>query len=168
MNQVIATVSNLFLLIFVNTILFWEKYEFLGIDIRGQSLGEVFNDLKSGKMNNELEYKHYRAVNGNKSQVRDAAFKLLRLILLSDFEDERKDSAKVFNAVLFVMPHSSTFKGRTRRVVRAANEERFVPSVKQRATLDQWAKADGAEWVAEQDGDATTEEEESDHYFDLA
>jgi hypothetical protein len=94
---------------------------------------EQFEKLK-------LEYKHYRAVKGNKSKARDAAFKLLHLILLSDFKDETKDSAKVFNAVLFVMSHSSTFKWRTRCVVRAAYEERFVPSVKQRASLDQWEK----------------------------
>lgn len=92
----------------------------------------------------------------------------MHLILLNDFKDETKDSAKVFNAVLFVMSHSSTFKWRTRRVVRAADEERFVPSVKQRAKLDQWAKGDGTERVAEEDRDATTEEEESDHYFDSA
>ena len=42
-----------------------ETYEFLGVDILdGQSINEIFNDLKSGKTDYELEYKYYRAVKG--------------------------------------------------------------------------------------------------------
>ena len=142
-----------------------ETYEFLGVDILGgQSINEVFNDLKSGKTDYELEYKSYRAVEGNKSKARDTAFKLLYSILLGEFKDETKDSAKVFNAVLFVVSHSGTFKWRTRSVVRAAYEERFVLSTKQRARLDQWEKGDAAKRAADDDGDATTEEEVLDYY----
>jgi hypothetical protein len=142
-----------------------ETYEFLGVDILGgQSINEVFNDLKSGKTDYELEYKYYRAVKGNKSKARDTAFKLLYLILLGEFKDETKDSAKVFNAVLFVVSHSGTFKWRTRSVVRAAYEERFVLSAKQRARLDQWEKGDAAKRAADDDDDVTTEEEVSDYY----
>jgi hypothetical protein len=138
-----------------------ETYEFLGVDILGgQSINDIYNDLKSGKTDYELEYKYYRAVKGNKSKARDTAFKLLYLILLGEFKDETKDSAKVFNAVLFVVSHSGTFKWRTRSVVRAAYEERFVPSTKQRARLDQWEKGDATKRAADDDGDATTEEEE--------
>ena len=44
-----------------------ETDEFLGVDILGgQSINEIFNDLKSSKTDYELEYKYYRAVKGNK------------------------------------------------------------------------------------------------------
>jgi hypothetical protein len=142
-----------------------ETYDFLGVDILGgQSISEIFRDLKSGKTDYELEYKYCRAVKGNKSKARDTAFKLLYLILLGEFKDETEDSVKVYNAVLFVMSHSGTFKWRTRTVVRAAYEERFVVSTKQRAGLDQWEKRDAARLAAEDDGDATTEEEKISYY----
>jgi len=57
------------------------------------------------------------------------------MIVLGEFKDETKESAKIFNAVLFVVSHSGTFKWRTRSVVRAAYEERFVISTKQRAMV---------------------------------
>jgi hypothetical protein len=137
-----------------------ETYELLCVDIlSGQSIDQIFNDLKSGKSDYELEYKRYREVKGNKSKARDTAFKLLYLILLGEFQDEMKDSAKIFNAVLFVVSHSGTFKRRTRTMVRAAYEDRFVISTKQRARLDQWEKTDPAKLAAEDNGDVTTEEE---------
>jgi hypothetical protein len=143
-----------------------DTYEFLCVDILGgQSVNEIFDDLKSGKSDYELEYKRYREVKGNKSKARDAAFKLLYLILLGEFKDETRDSAKIFNTVLFLVSHSGTFKWRTKRVVRAAYEERFVVSTKQRASLDRWEKADAAELAAEEDSDVTTEEEMSDCYY---
>jgi hypothetical protein len=80
------------------------------------------------------------------------------------FEDETKDSVKVHNAVIFVVSHANTFKWRTRKVVRAAYEERFVISVKQRAGLDKWEKTDAAKLANEDEGDVTTEEEESVYY----
>ena len=102
-----------------------DTYDFLCADVLGgQSANEIFSDLKSCKANYDLELK------GNKSKARDAAFKLLYLILLGEFEDETKDSIKVFNAVLFVVSHPGTFKWRTRSMVRAAYEERFVLSTK--------------------------------------
>jgi hypothetical protein len=81
--------------------------------------------------------------------------------------DEIKDSAKVFNAVLYLVSHAATFKWRTRSVVRDAYEERFVVSAKQTAALDKWEKKDPAKLAVEDAGDATTEEEkESDCYYD--
>lgn len=142
-----------------------DTYELLCIDILGgQSINEIFTDLKSGK--NDYEYGSYREIKGNKSKARDTAFKLLYLILLGEFQDETKDSAKVFNAVLFVVSHWGTFKWRTRSVVRAAYEERFIISAKQRAGLDQWEKMDAAKLAEEDDDDVTTEEEDSDCYYD--
>lgn len=87
------------------------------------------------------------------------AFKLLYLILLGDFGDEVKDSNKVLNAVLFVVSHAGIFKWRTRTVVRAASEERFVVSENQRSRLDKWEKGEAAKEASERDGDATTSEE---------
>lgn len=62
---------------------------------------------------------------------------------------------------MFIVSHANTFKWRTRKVVRAAYEERFVISVKQRAGLDKWEKKDEAKLAVEDDGDVTTEKEDS-------
>jgi hypothetical protein len=67
--------------------------------------------------------------------------------------------------VLYLVSHAATFKWRTRSVVRAAYEERFVVSAKQKAGLDKWEKKDTAKLAVEDTGDVTTEEEESDGYF---
>ena len=50
-------------------------------------------------------------------------------------------------------------------MVRAAYEERFVVSPKQKAALDKWEKKDPAKLAVEDAGDVTTEEEESDCYY---
>jgi len=144
-----------------------ETYQFLCVDVLArQSINEIFSDLKSGQSEYEQEYKRYREIKGDKSKARDAALKLLYLILLGEFKDETKDSAKVFNTVLYLVSHSGTFKWRTRKVIRAAYEERFVISTKQRASLDRWEKTDAAKLAVEDDGDVTTEEEEmSDCYY---
>ncbi|MCJ1369660.1 hypothetical protein MMC20_000872 [Loxospora ochrophaea] len=136
-----------------------KTYELLCIDVLGgQTINEIFNDLRSGKYDDE-------PVKANRAKARDTAFRLLYLMLLGEFQDEAKDSAKIFNAVLFVVSHSATFKWRTRKVLRAAYEERFVISTKQKARLDQWEKTDAAKLAAEDAGDVTTEEE-SDCYYD--
>jgi len=142
-----------------------DTYEFLLVDVLGgQSINEIFNDLKSGQSDYDREER--REIKGDKSKARDTAFKLLYLILLGDFKDETRDSAKVFNAVLYLVSHAATFKWRTRSVVRAAYEERFVISTKQRASLDRWEKTDAAKLAVEDAGDVTTEEEGSDGYYD--
>lgn len=145
-----------------------ETYEFLGIDVLSgdrQSTDSLFTDLKAGKSDYALEYKHhYTEIKGDKSKARDAAFKLLYLMLLGEFTgDEVKHGAKVFDAVLFVVSHSGTFGWKARSVVRAAYEERFVVSGKQMARLDQWEKGEGAE--REEDDDTTTDDEVEDYYF---
>ena len=140
-----------------------ETYDYLRIDVLGgQSINEIFSDLKSGQSDYDREER--REIKGNKSKARDTAFKLLYSILLGDFKDETKDSAKVFNAVLYLVSHAATFKWRTRSVVRAAFEERFVFSAKQKAALDKWEKMDAAKLAEEDAGDVTTEEE-SDCYY---
>jgi hypothetical protein len=142
-----------------------ETYQFLCVDVlSGQSINEIFPDLKSGKNDYERDYGRYQEIKGDKSKARDTAFKLLYLILLGEFKNEAKDAAKLFNAVLYVVSHSGTFKWRTRTAVRAAYEERFVLSAKQRAGLDKWEKGDSAKQAADDDGNMTTEEEVSDYY----
>jgi hypothetical protein len=145
-----------------------ETYEFLCIDVLGgQSLNEIIGGLKAGKKDHKRMDKLLKFIKADRSKARDAAFKLLYLILRGEFEDETKDSTKVYNAVMFIVSHAHTFQSRTRKVVRAAYEERFFVSVKQRAGLDKWEKTDAAE-LAEEDedeNDVTTEEEEEPIYF---
>ncbi|KFY34111.1 hypothetical protein V494_07052 [Pseudogymnoascus sp. VKM F-4513 (FW-928)] len=137
-----------------------ETYEFLCIDvIGGQSLSEIMYELKSGK------YKYVDTYyEGDKPKARDAAYKLLHLMFCGEFKDEIKDSMKVYNAVMYVVSHGKTFKWRTRKVVRAAYEERFVVSEKQRAALDKWEKTSAVKLAEEDSRDVTTEEEVSDDY----
>lgn len=138
----------------------FETYKFLNVDVlSGLSIDEVIANLKVGKADYDPEER--RPVPGNKRLARDAAFQLLYLILHGQFGDEKKESMKLFNAVMFVVSHSRTFKYRTKRVIRVAYEERFRLTTKQRARLDQWEKGEAAECAT----DATTEEE-ADHYFD--
>lgn len=54
-----------------------------------------------------------------------------------------------------------TFKRKTRKIVLAAYEDRFVVSPKQTATFDKWNR-DGVE---KEDDDVTTEEEDNDDYY---
>ncbi len=64
-----------------------ETYEPLSVDTSsGKSVNGIFKELKSG-----------REVKGKKSKARDAAFKLLYLILLWQSQHELKDSAKIFD-----------------------------------------------------------------------
>ncbi|GKZ98003.1 hypothetical protein AnigIFM59636_001827 [Aspergillus niger] len=106
-----------------------ETYDFLGVDVvGGQTIDHNFVDLRACKTDYELEYKLYRAIKGDKTLARDAAFRLLFLILKGEFRDEANDSAKAHNAVLFIVSHPGTFKYRTRTILRAAYEEPFVLS----------------------------------------
>ncbi|KUJ14617.1 uncharacterized protein LY89DRAFT_708353 [Mollisia scopiformis] len=117
-------------------------YKFLNVDIlSGLSIDEVIANLKG--------------------LARDTAFQLLYLILYAQFGDETKDSMKLSNAVMFIVSHPGTFKSRTKRVIRLAYEERFSPTTKQRARLDEWEKGENADAKT----DATTEEEPY-YYFD--
>jgi len=63
--------------------------------------------------------------------------------------DEIKDSAKVFNAVLYLASHAATFKWRARSVVRSSR---------------QVEKKDPVKLVAEDADDVMTPDEESDFY----
>jgi hypothetical protein len=139
-----------------------ETYDFLGVDVlAGQSIDNIFADLRACKTDYELEYKRYRAVRGDKSRARDAAFRLLFLIIHGEFSDEKKDPAKVYNAVLFIVSHPGTFKQGTRIAVRSVFEERFVVSTKQRSQLDRWKKGN----TTNSSGDENTTEDEYDEPY---
>ncbi len=135
-----------------------ETYEFLCVDILGKkTTTDIIDDLKSGKA--EFEFLV------NKAKARDAAFMLMYLILLGDFENEVKDSTKIFNAVLYIVSHSAVFKWSTRKVLRAAYEERFVISEKQKTGLDKWEKTE-ADLLAEEDEEDVTTDEEDLYLYD--
>lgn len=125
-------------------------------------MDSIVQDIKSGKPQYELEYKYYRRVRSSKSPARDAAFRLLYLILTAHFQSEVADSQKVYNAVLFVVSHFAIFKYRTRKVVRAAYDDRFQPTEKQRASLDQWPALEPGMNGRRTEDDVTTDSSSSD------
>lgn len=131
-----------------------ETYGFLQVDILGgQGIADIIRDLKTGR-----PWDRYGAVRSSKSTARDTAFKLLYFMLLGEICDEIKDSNRAFNAVLFIVSPRSVFKWKTRSVIRAAYEERFTLSTKQRAGLIQWEHLNDAQEM-DTDGDVKTPEE---------
>lgn len=136
-----------------------ETLELLLIDVlAGQSLGGIIAKLKEGKGDYEIEYKRAIFIKGDKTSARNAAFQFLYTIMHSErFEDENKDSMKIFNAVKYIVSHRAVFKYKARKIVRAAYEERFCATTKQVAELDKWPiiepQGDG-----EEEEDVTTDE----------
>ncbi|KAI9042484.1 geranylgeranyl pyrophosphate synthetase [Aspergillus affinis] len=137
-------------------------YDFLGVDVLGQqSIDDIFVDLRACKTTYELDYKRDRTVKGNKTIARNAAFRLMFLIVIGKFHIETNDCAKFYNAVLFVVSHPGTFKWRTRILVLAAYKERFLITSKQSAQLDQWCRR--VNHGSEDEG--TTDEKDSEPYY---
>lgn len=144
-----------------------ETLDFLCVDVlAGSSLDQIIGTLKAGKGDYELEYKHYIFVKGNKAIARNASFLFVYQMLKGDFADEHRDSAKVFNAVKYVVSHRAVFKYAARMIVRAAYEERFQSSGKQIAELDNWPILEPGKDGRMPDEDVTTEEESSSDYSD--
>ncbi|KAF4534676.1 Pantothenate transporter [Lasiodiplodia theobromae] len=135
-----------------------ETLDILCADVlQQQTVKGLFEDLREGKGSYECEYKRSVFVKGDKKKARDAAFKLLYLILRADFESDVKDSQLVYNAVLFVVSHRGIFKYRIRKMVRAAYEERFIISTKQMASLNQWPIWEPGKGGQASEDEATTE-----------
>lgn len=133
-----------------------ETLEFLAIDIpQRRKLQEIFNDMRAGK--NDWDPEERREIRGSRSVARDAAFRLLYLFVLGEFESEVRDRNIAYQAVLFVVSHRGIFKYRARKMIREAFEERFEISDKQRKELDKWPinEPQGEGWKE----DVTTEEE---------
>ncbi|KAI1964957.1 hypothetical protein LOZ58_001649 [Ophidiomyces ophidiicola] len=133
-----------------------ETYDYLGVNVlAGQSINDIFADLRACKTDYELEYKYYRAVRGDISRARDAAFRLLFLIIRNELSDEKRDSDSIYNAVLFIVSHPGTFKPSTKIAVGAVFKERFIVSAKQQKQLDRWVKGD----TIDSDDESTTEDD---------
>ena len=136
-----------------------ETYDFLGEDVVDeQSLDMIINEVKAGRNHDSVMF--WRTGQANKTTARDAAFKLLYIMLMAEFENADKDERKIYNAVQFVVSHAGTFKLATRGIIRAAYEERFPLSQRQRDALDQWSRR----FCSDVDTDATTSEDEADLY----
>ncbi len=116
-----------------------DTLDFLCIDtLGGRSIDAIIQDLKSGKGWYDTDYKRPVYVKGNKTAARDSSFHLLYLLLWAELEDETKTRQKMYQAVLFIVSHRAIFKYHARKTIRAAYEERFHVSEKQRANLDKW------------------------------
>jgi hypothetical protein len=138
----------------------FETYKLLEVDIlKGLSNEQVIANLKVGKSDYDPDER--RTIRGDKSLARDTALQLLYLILFAQLKDQTKDGMKLYNAVMFVVSHPGTFKYRTKRVIRLAYDERFRPTSKQIAQLDQWEKGE-----ATNDATDATTEDDRDYYFD--
>lgn len=126
-----------------------ETLDFLTVDVlKGQKLRDVFDELKQGKSDVD---DHGKTVKGQRRAARDAAFKLLYLFILGEFESDVKDSNMAFNATLFVASHPGIFRVAARMMVRAAFEERFVVSDRQQKGLTNGRSMSlserGGEWM---------------------
>lgn len=127
----------------------------LPIDVlAGRGVRDVIKNMRKGK--SDWDPQERMEIKGLKDLARDSAFRLLYLILVDVPALAGRDQNSVYNATNFVVSHRRIFKCRTRKMVRAAFEDRFRVSDKQREILDKWP-------IGEVEGeDATTEEE----YFD--
>jgi len=136
-----------------------DTLDLLCIDtLGGRSIDAISQDLKSGKGVYESNYRRPVYVKANKAIARDSSFRLLCLILRVEFEDETQTRQKIYNAVLFVVSHRAIFKHHARKTIRAAYEERFYVSEKQRANLEKWPMTEPGTGAAWSDHDVTTEE----------
>ncbi|CAG9972473.1 unnamed protein product [Clonostachys byssicola] len=126
-----------------------------GIDVlQGRQIHDVMSDIR--KAEDDCDSKEHRTPSF-KSLARDSAFRLLYCFLDGTVSD--RDEA--YEATLFVVSHPSIFKRRTRKMVLAAYNSKFVASDKDQRVLNQWQ----AKWdLSPVSGDlgVMTEEYESD------
>lgn len=132
-------------------------YDFLCVDVLGgATIDDIKSELKVAKQEKEL-CGELMLVYLIFEQSRNAAFRLLYLILLGECKDKVKDSVKIFCAVKFVVSDHENFILKMRKIIRAAYEDRFVSSEKQRASLDRSERTDPANLGAEYYSDESTE-----------
>lgn len=135
-----------------------ETLQFLMVDVvQNRSIQDIMKDMTSGKDDYETEHRRSYKIKGDKSKARDAAFALLFLLSVGEFNSEVRDSQTTYQAVLFIVSHRAIFKYRTRKVVREAYEERFQPTAKQLANLNRWAILKPCEDGRGVDDDVTTD-----------
>lgn len=117
----------------------FDTYKVLGVDVLGGlTTKQVTANLKPSEADHDPEER--RKGPGSRTQARDSAFQLLYIILHPSPGNHANDSQRIYHAVMFVVSHPRTFEFRARKVVRAAYDEKFRPSVKQKMSLDQWNK----------------------------
>ena len=137
-----------------------ETYEFLCVDVlRKKGIDIIYSDLLALTDECDTQYMDRPWVFHDKPKARDAAFRLLYLIRLGEFENEEEDSWKVYKAVFFVVSHPGTFTKTTRTVIRAAYEERFVLEVDQLWRLNEWENSDDEAESSDSEDDRATDEE---------
>lgn len=136
-----------------------DTLDLLCIDtLGGRCIDVISRNLKSGKGRYDTEHKRSTYVKGDKSRARDNSFRLLYLLLRTKLEAETKTRQKMYLAVLFIVSHHATFTYNARKTIRAAYEERFHVSEKQRAALDKWPALQLGTGAAWSDHDVTTDD----------
>ncbi|KAK3984548.1 hypothetical protein QBC44DRAFT_252700 [Cladorrhinum sp. PSN332] len=118
------------------------------------TLKDIMADFRRGKA--EWDPEEREMIGGLRTLARDAAFRLVYMLLAGQAQAE--DRPMAYNAVFFVVSHSRIFGTRTRQMVRAAFEDRFLATPKQRSMMDKYTKAWPVEDVSA--GDETSDNEE--------
>jgi hypothetical protein len=141
-----------------------DSIELLGIDVlKGRNIRDFMDELRwCGRSPCNPDDRSVIPV--NKRLARDVAFRLVYQYLLGDFATGElgpadRDANMAFNVAIFVVSHPLVFRWRTRKMVRAAFEDRFNISRKQRAALDRHPIEDPSSDVAQEE-DVTTDEED--------
>ncbi|KAK3682040.1 hypothetical protein B0T22DRAFT_521087 [Podospora appendiculata] len=117
---------------------------------RGLTYKSILADFRRGKSDWDPEERS--EMGGLKTLSRDAAFRLVYVLLARDPETE--DRPMAYNAAFFVVSHFGIFGPRTQQMVRAAFADRFSITYKQRCMMDGYAKA--SEPNLKEEDDATT------------
>jgi len=141
-----------------------DSLELLGIDVlQNQTISNIMHDFRAAK--DDYDSGERRQIRGPKSVARDAAFRLIYMFLHGELDPTVGDKNQAFNATLFVLSHWSIFRYKTRKIVKAAFDERFDVSAKQAAAFAKWMPIllDGR---GASDGDVTTEEDNFDDSSD--
>ncbi|KAF6222503.1 hypothetical protein HO173_013411 [Letharia columbiana] len=101
--------------------------EFRHNTLGGRAIDATRQDLEFGNGEYDANYKRPVFVKVSKATATDSSFRL--------FGDELKKRQRIYNAVLFVVSHRAIFKYRARKTIKAAYEQRFYVSEKQKANL---------------------------------
>lgn len=132
---------------------------------RGFTYKDIMADFRRGK--DEWDPDERREIKGLKAVARDAAFRLVYMLFSGEATAEDRNIA--YNAVFFAVSHRRIFGARTRQIVRAAFEDRFSMTEKQRSMMDKFSKTWSVEDVNKGENETTEEEcvgfdSDSDYY----
>lgn len=136
--------------------------DYLLVDVLGGwTLKEVSKDFRTIKSGWSGYYDDDEPRTPTTKGAKDSAFRFLYMLHANKFE--ARDSSKVFESTLFIVSHRGSFKHNSRSVIREAYCQKFSPTLKQRAKLDEWPVYVG-EKPFDSDEDYTTPS--SDDYTD--